>query len=524
MVAACSACSSIDRGRVEAASIARQLWSLSAENRNMDTGDFRYDGVMRWRCVALLVWGLVACTKPNPAKYCADGTCSDPRYPFCDVSGAIAGEPGSCIASACTADEFVECRGDVEVRCNPEGTNYNLVTCERGCDAQAGGCRLCNAGETACTNGQVATCDETGRIVAGETCPLGCFEDQPRCREIDPSNGLGAYLDMVSSAPDLDLENAQFNPQTGEVRNNFALISVPSFLVSAPSGGVEVRVFVANSVRITQAIALTGSDSVPGPAFALLAKSDISVTGRLWATFSAGSASMLAGCSGGNGAINNGCSYSSSAGGGGGFGTNGAKGGDVTNNSNPGGPAGIANGNERLVPLRGGCQGGRVNDGGTPLLMRGGGGGGAIQLVSRTRINIDGQVNVEGEQGGTEDYDNPLGNLVLTGGGSGGAILLEAPSVNLGASAHLAARGGDGIDVCGSTAFTCSVRGLGARPGVGATPGADISCVANGKPTKSGGGGGGLGRVRINTADGTYTKASTAVEEAVVSTGMIATR
>ena len=40
----------------------------------------------------------------------------------------------------------------------------------------------------------------------------------------------------------------------------------------------------------------------------------------------------------------------------------------------------------------------------------------------------------------------------------------------------------------------------------------------------SDGGGGGLGRIRINTADATYVKANTTVENGALSTGTIRTR
>lgn len=182
---------------------------------------------------ALAVLVVAGCTKANPAKHCDDGTCIDTNYPFCDVSGAVAGEPGACIAPACTADQFVECRGDVELRCNADGTNFNLTPCDRGCDANAGGCRLCDPGETACTNGQVATCDASGATTVKETCPLGCFETEARCREIDPSNDIGTYFDAVPNPPDLDLEFATFRTDTGIVTDNGNELTVPSFAVSA---------------------------------------------------------------------------------------------------------------------------------------------------------------------------------------------------------------------------------------------------------------------------------------------------
>src|SRR5688572_8858503 len=112
---------------------------------------------MKW--LGLVLFSLVvACTKSNP-KSCADGACTDPRYPFCDVDGALGGDAKECIAVTCTPDEFATCRGDQEIRCNADGNNYDLVQCELGCNAATNGCRLCEPNRTNCTNGTLATCD-----------------------------------------------------------------------------------------------------------------------------------------------------------------------------------------------------------------------------------------------------------------------------------------------------------------------------------------------------------------------------
>jgi hypothetical protein len=476
---------------------------------------------MDWRWLVLLL-AVGGCTKANPAKSCADGTCSDPAYPFCDVSGAVAGEAGACIAAACSADRFVECRGDVEVRCNPDGTNYNLVTCERGCDAAADGCRLCDPGETACTNGKVATCDASGAVMSAQSCPLGCFEDEPRCREIDPSNGLAMYLDMVATPPDLDLENARIYADEGrihDITNAVFIDNVPSFVVDAPPNGVQVRVFVVNSFKATQV------DVIASTAFALVARSNIEIRGSL--TLSS-SGARLSVCQAGNGLITSTCEYSSTGGGGGAFATNGAKGGDIVSISHAGGAGGIANGNERLVPLRGGCPGGRVAYGAMVQdYLYGGGGGGALQLVSRTHVLIDGLVSVAGGAGEATEYEIDQGvySYMTTGGGAGGGLLIEAPKVTLDVNARLDALGGDGGYGCATTDPHCTMQGIGAKPGVAATAGVNAAtCIGDGTPLVTGGGGGGMGRIRINTADGTYTKASSAVEDGVVSAGMIETR
>lgn len=470
---------------------------------------------------------LVACTKSNPAKHCADGTCLDPSYPFCDITGSIAGEPGACIATSCTMGAFVECRGDVEVRCNVDGSNYNLAQCERGCDDALGGCRLCNPGETACTNGKVASCDATGTITDVESCPLGCFGSEPRCREINPSNGLAMYFDMVPDPPSLVIENGRFTVETGAVVDNGQPITVPSFSVAAPVGGVALRVFVVDSLTITQATAAYADSG--GPALVFLARGDIKITGRL-AAAKAGSPVALPACSAGPGlgptSAATTCGYTASASGGGAFATNGAKGGD-RESLFLGGSGGIANGNEQLIPLRGGCPSGQRFQ---ASARNHGFGGGAIQLVSRTRILIDGVVDVRGDVGGLGGWACPVGSGAcssLESGGAGGGVLIEAPSIELGPNGSLDTTGGAGGQCFATT--RCAMGGSGATPGVAAVPGANINpdCVLQANRDLDfapGGGGGGLGRIRINTADATYLKSSTAYEGGAVTAGMIITR
>src|SRR4051812_31411403 len=112
----------------------------------MPTSRSGYDRRMsRWRVLVLIAL-TAACTKSNPARHCDTGTCIDPAFPFCDVTGSVGGEPGTCIAVTCTAGAFAECRDDVEVRCNAAGNNYGIVQCPPGCDAASDGCRLCNPG------------------------------------------------------------------------------------------------------------------------------------------------------------------------------------------------------------------------------------------------------------------------------------------------------------------------------------------------------------------------------------------
>jgi len=366
-----------------------------------------------------------------------------------------------------------------------------------------------------------------------ESCVLGCFGSEPRCREIDPSNDFAMYLDMVPDPPAVMIENGSFNVDSGTVFNNGVMIDVPSFMVPAPTNGVATRVFVVDTLSITQASTVTAAAPATGPALVILARGDIEISGQLAAPRT-GTATVTA-CNAGpglgpTGTLTYECNYSASASGGGGFATNGGNGGDL--NSYGGGSGGIANGNEQLIPLRGGCSSGARHPVGTASRTSGFGGG-AIQLVSRTRIVVDGIVDVTGANGSASSWACPataeggLGNCrTRAGGGAGGAILLEAPKVELGPNASLTALGGDGGTACQGA--ICSSSGTGASPGVAATSGANLSSscsAANGDVHYiPGSGGGGLGRIRINTADGTYVKANSAVESGDTSVGTIATR
>ena len=100
-------------------------------------------GIYRYFIFVAVTGMVTACTVPNPLN-CADGSCSDPTYPFCDVDGRLQGAPLTCIAVVCTPQEFAECRGDDAVICNSSGANYEIAKCENGCDAASQGCRRCS--------------------------------------------------------------------------------------------------------------------------------------------------------------------------------------------------------------------------------------------------------------------------------------------------------------------------------------------------------------------------------------------
>jgi hypothetical protein len=464
---------------------------------------------------ALLVLGLVVggCTAKNP-RDCGDGACTDPAFPFCDESGQLGGETmNECIAPSCTAGAFAECRGDTEVRCNTDGNNFDLVDCELGCDPTLG-CRLCEPSQTACTNGSVATCDASGVIVESHACPLGCFEDEPRCRDIDPSNGLATFLDSVDAAETLDLSaGGTIDTSTGSITTSGgASITLPSFLVAAPSGGVPIRVIVADDVLLGDVV-VTANMTHGGPALALLANGEIVISGNVsLAAGDVAEASLF--CVGGLGFENiNGNNEKVSGSGGGGHATAGGEGGAQISLGLPGGRAGAVGGTDMLEPLRGGCAAGGFSSNVNPPTAFGARGGGAIQLSSRERIRITGTIGAVGATGVLDGG--------RSGGGGGGGVLLEAPNIELIDGAFLA-RGGDGSG-CDPANDICGQRGLGATATTGATAGgAPVNNPS--RIQRGGGGGGGLGRIRINTKEGTFVQGNTFQLDGAVSTAVLKTR
>jgi hypothetical protein len=490
----------------------------------------------RWN---LFVIFACACSFPRPAdvvdpKNCADGICRDPAHPFCDVGGEIGGAPLTCVAVACAPGELAACRADTELTCNTFGTGYDVIQCERGCDPVAG-CRVCQPNQTVCANGRVQTCDATGAITSSETCPLGCFEDQPRCRNIDASNDLSRYLGMVTDPPDIDLTDVIFDTGTGTVQQGSTRLVFPSFLISSATDGIPpIRVFVANHVHLKD---VTSHSTTLNAALAIIAHHDIMIEGRARIDSTAGSV-VLASCAPEAGqyfddqnTIHGVRQVSIAGDGGGSHATDGSSGGDVDAQGQPlgagGGLGGRASGTDSLVPLRGGCIG-----------------AGALQISSNTSVTINGVIDARGADGlpaRARGSKSPNG-----GGGAGGGILIEAPSVTLGPAARLIAKGGAGAANASDIGMTpandettpaigwrcapadpfCGNGGDGASVGIAATAGATIpySILDGALVLSAGGGGGGMGRVRINTRDGAYTKSSTTVEAAALTTGVIKTR
>jgi hypothetical protein len=198
-------------------------------------------------------------------------------------------------------------------------------------------------------------------------------------------------------------------------------------------------------------------------------------------------------------------------GGGGSFGTRGRSGG-LGQFADARAAPGEVEGSAQLVPLRGGCAGGRGGRG-HPTTDRerwGGAGGGAVQISVSGALTIDtGIVSASGGGGQPGVAEEDGGG----GGGSGGAVLLEGAPLVVGAGAWVTANGGGGAE--GNSQFSAdgspgadgsadsdapAPGGSGHNGGDGGQGGSDTSDATAGGPCTlkdgAGGGGGGMGRAR----------------------------
>jgi hypothetical protein len=296
----------------------------------------------------------------------------------------------------------------------------------------------------------------------------------------------------------------------------------PAVLVPQVNGPTLVvfvvdRLVVNSGATVSILAGPNGADSAFVPVFAVRGDAIINGTIEVSARFDGfnatnGPGGSVPGCP----ANISGSSQSNRSGGGqgGAFGLPSGAGGRGDNGA-AGAPSMAANGNDTLTPLRGGCPGSR---GGGGASGRFGHNGGGLQLWARGQLSINGAVLANGGRG--------LGTQLVTGGGgggggSGGGLLIEATTLNLGASAIVAANGGsgaegssigDGANGLPGAAGVDPVAGgngpviCGGPGGRGGARNGDAGVGENGDPgggncTNLGGGGGGggsVGRVRFN--------------------------
>jgi hypothetical protein len=299
-----------------------------------------------------------------------------------------------------------------------------------------------------------------------------------------PSNftvGTGAGQANFATAPTVSLTcggTVTFNSSTNTWTGYCSGQTQPTPVVKTQSGGPDLVIlpFKAFTLGSTTTIKLLGSRPV---AFAVegnaTIQGTIDTTPAMGSTTWGAGAEWSCGASTGGAGLGNG-SLRGGGGGGGGFGTRGGYGGmDDGKADAAGGGPGVVRGNATLVPLYGGCLGGK----GHQCSTKPGGGGGAVQISAGLTLTVSGTISANGANGQDASCNDSGGE----GGGSGGAILLEAATINK--TGTVRANGGNGGKSQDST--------LG---GVGSTSSATMG--ADGKPGDgdgAGAGGGGYGRI-----------------------------
>ena len=188
-------------------------------------------------------------------------------------------------------------------------------------------------------------------------------------------------------------------------------------------------------------------------------------------------------------------------------------------------------------PIAGGFGGGASGGSGGANGQSGGGGGGAVQLVAGISIEVGGGANPGGVNVGGCGGTGAMFGETGSAGGSGGAILLQAPSISMKALGVLAANGGAGSTgstgtraghgtLSRSTALgSAAVSGYG-KGGDGAPgnpPNTPLLDGENGGTgTKGGGGGGASGRIRLENRSGSIAVPADGIVSPPIATGATA--
>ena len=363
-----------------------------------------------------------------------------------------------------------------------------------------------------CDGNTLVSCNSDGTAEVQEACALRCNASPLACEnKVAPSNGFAAQLDAAATEPYITITTntsvdkiIDYNAAAGTVKVGSQLVKAT--VVPGTNGSPEVLVMSVGSLSVAAGVRLTfQNESGTMRAVAIMSAGDVSIAGTIYEAASG----ITTGNDPCTGVSSNaaGADNDVPGGGGGGFGTAGAKGAGILLVASAVN-GGSATGDPTLVPLRGGCWGGATAYGG------GGNGGGAIQISSGTKITIP-----AGGAIGAPGY----GGYVNGGGGAGGGILLEAPVVTIAGGAY--ANGGSGG--CGS--FTqgtgtngdlstmpaiggpCDNGQSGGNGAAGTTPPQDGPTLNNNAGVKqyAGGGGGAVGRIRVNTLDMTITGGGT---------------
>jgi hypothetical protein len=354
-------------------------------------------------------------------------------------------------------------------------------------------------------------------VILLATCACN-FRTNPQSGDAPPVMGDVRHDAAIDSPPDA------FDPKCfGSGAFYFCLQSLPTGNLTLPdtidtsdcgsSGGTEgmvgatsVCVFASGSITIDTTGVSGGSGG--GEPLVIVATGDIELNDSLDASsatnpFDTGPGANYSGCS----TTNNGATAAGGggAGAGGSFGGKGANGGTGLNGATAGGTAEAA----AMTPvtvLRGGCRGGSGAPG-TGQPASGGPGGGAVYLVARGTITVDGLITVSGGGGNGGNQSKGGGG----GGGSGGMVVFHAGQLQINSGARIFANGGgggggagqgtDGLPGDDATQFGAAAAG--GMPNSGGSSAGGNGAFGTTPPTLvnggngGGGGGGGVGVIRV---------------------------
>ena len=458
------------------------------------------------------------CTDSQPAVATLGEGCSSSIY--CD-------SPLACVDSLCHSPCTTSLDCTSPAKCvSFGGANVCQLTSESTCSPGAP-CEpgfVCVANQ--CRNSCGATVDAAVPCtVAGQTCLQGACYDPGTGPDgggvldsgsggdsggiVDsttPSDGAMSDGPVVSNldAGALGFTPSNFNPggvSAGDAGAIDAVIStactnclpVTATTVMTTSGTLA-DVYVLRSLIIGQTASLRLSGTNP---VILAVLGTVEIQGQLLVNGSTaagggpgpGGYSALANGGPGQGQPAFGAANPASNGGGGSYCGLGGSGGAPSGTAS--GP-GLTYGTAAIIPLIGGSAGG-TSDANSY-------GGGALQISAGQSITVSafGAINAGGSAATNVDGSG--------GGASGGAILLEAPTVTI--AGNLGANGGGGMSGTsgGADATANSTAASGGVPYGGAgSAGTAINGTSGTSGTganATGGGGGGAGRVRINTSTG----------------------
>jgi len=487
---------------------------------------------MRW---SLLIVAAAGACSFNPSGSVDATTTGDDAH---DVDGTL---PDGALLDGALPD------GTVPDGTLPDGTSPDSALPDGATDAPPDA--ACVPG---CTGDLLTECTP---LAMTRTCDLACLPGPtPHCAELVPSN-LPDSSDLTGVTGGLAFRTGSYLLDTST-----GVISDRVGNVIRPASDTTIRYRIVSTdppiavMAMTQLSIPAGATvfAVGRPALILLVGGSVTIAGQLdlsagcfvgadytrrcggpgagWG----GNATMGAGtgCAGGGAGQGQ---QRRSGGAGGGFATVGGNGG--AGGGNPEAmAASISNcTGATLVPLAGGGGGGAGPASGGSF---GGGGGGAVQITSLTSITIASSTAVTP----ADVYAGGAGGKAPTslggaggGAGAGGAILLEAPVVNL-TQGRLTAAGGGGAG--GRSTMNDGAYGrhdgvaapggagdpAGGAGGAGAVDGMAAQVGDGGDFDGTGGGGGGLGKLRVNTKAGTWVAGTGSLTVGALTTGPLSLR